>query len=196
MSRSTDDRAAPRRRADAERNVAAILDAAIEALADDLDASMAEIARRAGVVRATLYVHFPTRDVLLDAVTRQGIERATIAIAAAEPERGDADEALVRVITAAWRTLDRLHSIVAINARRPHSDFRALHEPVLDLLGPLIERGQRDGTFRAEVPLRWHLTVILALIHAASQELRNGAVRAEDIEPALAATVVGAVSGR
>ena len=45
-----------------------ILNAAVEALAGDPDASMAEIARRAGVVRATIYMHFPTRDSLLDAV--------------------------------------------------------------------------------------------------------------------------------
>ena len=42
-----------RRRADADRSVAAILDAALEALASDPDSSMSEIARRAGVVRAT-----------------------------------------------------------------------------------------------------------------------------------------------
>ena len=43
-----------RRRADAERSVAAILDTAVEALAGDPDASMAGIARRAGLVRRRL----------------------------------------------------------------------------------------------------------------------------------------------
>ena len=40
-----------RRRADAERSIARILDAAVDALGRDPDASMAQIASRAGVVR-------------------------------------------------------------------------------------------------------------------------------------------------
>jgi AcrR family transcriptional regulator len=53
------------RRADARRNIAAILDAAVASLADNPDASMAEIAARAGVGRVTLYGHFKTRAELI-----------------------------------------------------------------------------------------------------------------------------------
>src|SRR4051794_7092261 len=94
----------PRRRADAERSIARILDAAVDALGANADASMAEIARRAGVVRATIYVHFPTREVLLEAVTDRALEEARMAIDAAEPDRGDPDAALGRVVQSTWRT--------------------------------------------------------------------------------------------
>src|SRR5215212_3289677 len=78
----------PRRRADAERSIARILDAAVEALASDPETSMAEVARRAGVVRATIYVHFSTREALIDALTPRAIAETTEVIAAAQPEHG------------------------------------------------------------------------------------------------------------
>ena len=85
-----------RRRADAERNIVSIINAALEALASDPDASMAQIARRAGVVRATIYMHFPTREALLDAVMENATTQVADATRAAEPERGEPAEALER----------------------------------------------------------------------------------------------------
>lgn len=170
--------------------------AAVDALASDPEASMAEIARRAGVVRATIYVHFPTRESLIDAVTDRAIAEATAVIEGAEPERGDAADALRRVLASAWRTLGRYHALVAINTQLPQADLRARHHGVLATLAPLIERGQRDGTFRSDVPVAWHLSMVLALIHAASAEVRAGRVPEHDAEDALLETILGAVSGR
>jgi TetR/AcrR family transcriptional regulator, mexCD-oprJ operon repressor len=182
-----------RRRADADRSVARILEAAIDALASDPEASMAEIARQAGVVRATIYVHFPTRESLIDAVTERAISEVTQAMAAAEPERGDPAEALQRVLTVAWRELGRFHALVGINTRRPQAELRRLHRPVLALLQPLIERGQRAGTFRSDVPATWHLSILLALIHAASGEVRSNRLPVAEIESALVKTMLGAL---
>jgi TetR/AcrR family transcriptional regulator, mexCD-oprJ operon repressor len=186
----------PRRRADAERSIARILDAAVDALAADADASMAEVARRAGVVRAPVYVHFPTREALLDAVTHRVLADIAAVIAAAEPERGAADEALARVVRSTWRTLGRHHGLVALNTRRHgHAELHAQHGSVLAALHPLIERGQRDGTFRAGVPAAWHLALLLALVHAASNEIHTGTVSEADAEPALVAAALGALKG-
>jgi AcrR family transcriptional regulator len=184
------------RRADAQRSVDRILDATLDALASDPEASMAAIARRAGVVRATVYVHFPTRENLIEAVTQRAISQVTDAIEAVEPARGDPADALGRVVAAAWRALGRFHTLVEVNARLPHADLHALHQPVLGVLVPLIDRGQRDGTFRADVPVAWHLSMLLALIHAASGELSAGRMPQAAVEAALLDTVLGAIKGR
>ena len=184
-----------RRRADAERSIARILDAAVGALGEDQDASMSEIARRAGVVRATIYVHFPTREALLDAVTERALAEVATIINAAEPERGDPADALARVVTATWRTLDRYHALIAINVgTRTHDELHRRHGSVLGTLLPLIERGQAAGDFRTDVPPAWHLAMLMALIHAGSAELQARRVPEADAEAALVATVLGAVT--
>jgi AcrR family transcriptional regulator len=183
-----------RRRADAERSVAAILDAALAALTEDPDTSMAGIARRAGVVRATVYVHFPTREALIAAVTERAIADATAAIAAAGPDEGDPLDALARIVSAGWRTLGRYHALVTLNTRLGPEHMRALHEPVAGRINPLLVRGRAAGRLNPHLPADWMLTVLLELIHAASREVTAGRLPEADAENALIASVTGALA--
>jgi len=186
-----------RRRADADRSVAAILDAALEALASDPDSSMSAIARRAGVVRATIYVHFPTRTALLDAVMEHAVAQVAEAMRSAEPHRGEPVEALERVLQATWRQLAQFHGLLALNtARLSAEELHRRHVPMLDQLEPLIERGQRDGIFRSDLPVAWHLAVIRAIVHAASHEIQGGRLPESEAEAAMLSTAISAVSVR
>jgi AcrR family transcriptional regulator len=149
------------------------------------------------VVRATIYVHFPTREALLDAVTQRAFGEVRSVIAAAEPAQGDAADALARVVAATWKTLGRYHGLVASNTQtHGHRELQARHESVLGAVQPLIERGQADGSFRSDVPAAWHLGVVMALVHLASGEVGAGTVEEADAESALVATVLGAVAGQ
>ena len=96
-----------------------------------------------------------------------------------------------------WRTLGRYHALVALNTQRHgHAELHAKDHAVLTRLAPLITRGQADGRFHPNVSAAWHLSMLLALVHAASGELQAGRVTEADAEPALVATVLGALSGR
>jgi AcrR family transcriptional regulator len=181
-------------RADAQRNIERVLDAAVDALADDVDASMAEVARRAGVARATVYVHYPTREALIEAVRERAFSEVVTVIAEAEPDRGDPVAALERVVAATWRHLGRYHGLVAITtSTQTPEELHAGHAAALGPLLPLISRGQRAGALRQGVPASWHLAMLLALIHAASGEVRAGRITEADAELALLDSVLGAV---
>ena len=70
---------------------------------------------------------------------------------------------------AAWRKLGRYHALVAINtSTQTPEQLRHRHGSVLGRLLPLVERGQAEGAFRADVPAGWHLSMLMALIHAGS----------------------------
>ena len=63
-------------RADARRNREQLLEVASDAFREcGVEASLEEIARRAGVGIGTLYRHFPSRDALLEAVFRRDVEQ-------------------------------------------------------------------------------------------------------------------------
>ena len=197
MAKKTTTAEAPapkRRRADADRSVAAILDAALEALASDPDSSMSEIARRAGVVRATIYVHFPTRESLLDAVMEYAIGQVVEAMRGAEPHRGDPVEALERVLRATWRQLAQFHGLLALNtARLSAEELHRRHVPMLDQLEPLIERGQKQGVFRSDLPVSWQLAVTRAIVHTASGEIQGGRIPESEAEAIMISTILGAI---
>ncbi|MGW0704425.1 TetR/AcrR family transcriptional regulator [Streptomyces sp. NPDC002643] len=80
------------------RTRAAILDAAARVLGRRTDAGMTEIAEEAGVGRATLYRHFPTRESLLRAVAQTGITELMEAFDAAHLDDLPADRAIARIV--------------------------------------------------------------------------------------------------
>src|SRR3954447_4461492 len=182
------------RRADAERNISSIIKAALDALASDPDVGMAEISRGAGVVRATVYMHCPTRESLLDAVMEQAVAQVAEATREAEPTQGEPEEALERVLRATWHKLSDFPPLLPINTSRPSA--KELHrrpQPVMTLFVPLIERGQKKGVFRRDLPVSWHLGMIRAVAHTASAELRSGRIDESRVEDALISTAQNAI---
>jgi AcrR family transcriptional regulator len=68
-------------RADARRNYERIVEVAREVFREQgYDASLDEVAKRAGVGPGTLYRHFPTRDALLDAIMQSWVLRVEEAV--------------------------------------------------------------------------------------------------------------------
>jgi AcrR family transcriptional regulator len=164
-----------RRRADAERSIAAILDAAVPLLGDRPDASMEDIAEAAGVTRQTVYAHFSSRDALLNAVVARVTEQVATAIDAAELDRGSPSEALVRFVDTSWQILERtpllLHLPVVPVGPREELDR---HEPITSRLADLIRRGQRAGEFDRDASPEWLLAATIALGHAAGEQVSAG----------------------
>jgi AcrR family transcriptional regulator len=165
-----------RRRADAERSVAAILDAAVELLGERPDASMAEIARAAGVTRQTVYAHYVSREALLAAVADRALRQAVEAIDAAEPQRGSPVEALDRLTSAWWGTV-AVHARVLEALAGTVPNAQAIHEfhgPILERIVNLAQRGQRAGEFDRDVSADWLAVAFLGLMHTAADQVASG----------------------
>lgn len=175
------------RRADARRNIAAILDAALDCLSRDPQASIADIAAAAGVGRVTLYGHFPSRAELIDAAFAHAMRQAEETLDVIDLS-GDPRSALARLVASSWRIMDRFRGALAAAERElPPGRIRAHHDEPMSRVADLIVRGQRDGVFRTDLPVEWMVTLFYTVMHGAAGEI--GAAR---LEPGDAARVITA----
>jgi AcrR family transcriptional regulator len=178
------------RRATAERNADAILDATEALLARGAAASTSAVAAEAGVSRVTVYAHFPTREALLEAVAERVVKRAVTAIDAAAIDAGPPLEALERLIAAAWGEIERNRAVATAASEQlsPAALARA-HEALHGPITRLVERGRHTGDFRTDLPTPWLVSSYFALMHACGDEVRGGRLPVGDAVPVLQATL-------
>lgn len=159
-------------RADARRNIARILEAAEACLARDPDATMSDIAAKAGVGRVTIYGHFASRQVLIEAVVRRVLDAANTALNEVDLS-GDPIAAFQRLINASWQVTLRSGSvIVAADKALPAKTVREAHAGGLEeRVRNLIATGQRSGAFRSDLSADWLIASFHAVLHAAADEI-------------------------
>lgn len=183
---------APAKRADAQRSIAAILDAATESLSRNPDASVSEIAKAAGVGRVTLYGHFPSRADLVDAAFAHAIEDGHDSLEAVDLS-GDPRLALARLIESSWQLVDRFRSLLlAAQSVLPPGRIRALHEEPMQRVQQLIERGQAEGVFRSDLPTSWLVGTMHSVMHNAADEINAGRLTTDQAADCITATVLAA----
>lgn len=187
----------PKRRADATRSRTAVLDAATRLLATQPDAGMAAIAAEAGVTRQTVYAHFASRDDLINAVVDRTTGRAVAAMRDADLDNGPATDALLRMLDVGWqffRASPLAHHVGSFARQR--DEDRQL--PVNDRLLRLLIRGRDAGEFDDTVAVQWLVTAIVAVSHAAGDEVRAGRMTQAEAQTVLRDSVlrlVGAGEG-
>jgi AcrR family transcriptional regulator len=158
-------------RADARRNLERVLDAASEVFgASGPDASIDEIARRAGVGHGTVFRRFPTKDDLMYAVIERHVAqmRAMAEEALAADDPGEAFFDFVRRVAELAMSTPGLHKCVVHCGEKPGAaELERLNER-------LVSRAQRAGALRKDVkPADVRLLIRSALTAAAPGQWRR-----------------------
>ena len=94
------------------------------------------------------------------------------------------------MLTASWWDLAGLEALV--RAAAPYVGPEVLHrthEPLMVPTRALVKRGQRDGSFRTDLPVEWLLTSFYALMHAADEHARRHGLQREAALEMLTGTV-------
>jgi AcrR family transcriptional regulator len=138
-------------RADAARNRVLLLAAAADEFAErGLDASVADIARRAGVGKGTVFRHFATKDELLAAIVLDRIDRLT----AAGERLHTADDpgaALLEFLTTAAQQRQQLDLSFLQGAGEVSPAATRARSRLVAALDALVDRARRHGAVRADI---------------------------------------------
>jgi AcrR family transcriptional regulator len=162
-------------RADAARNFDALVAAARDLFAEvGADASMDEVARRAGVGNATLYRNFPTKDELVEVVYLSEVQ-AVCEYAVELRQTGDPVGALVawlRRFVLLANTKRALIEGMAFNPNAYPAARDALYTAGGQLIAPAQETGQVDASLDIDDVMRFAIGVSVGVYRDDAQRER------------------------
>ncbi|MFJ3585617.1 TetR/AcrR family transcriptional regulator [Streptomyces sp. NPDC090127] len=157
-----------------------VLRAAAALLARKSTSTMDEVARAAGIGRATLHRHFAGRDALVRALEAMGIEEFEAALDAARLDDGPADEAVRRLIAQSEANAQLLAFLVTENqlfeGDQVNEGWARLDARVSDV----FKRGQEEGVFRIDLSPAWLTEALYGLISSCAWAVMDGRVAAKD----------------
>ncbi|MFJ4471696.1 TetR family transcriptional regulator [Streptomyces sp. NPDC089424] len=181
-------------RRNSRSNRARILATARQELGQNPDMTLEELARASGVVRRTLFGHFPGRAALLEALAEEAAETLRGAVAEGRRPGEQAERALAWFTLALWPVGDRYRLLLAL-ARQDLGVDR-----IPEILAParaeataILERGQREGVFQTHLPPAVLSAGLEALILALLQSVNAGDLDDDGTRVAVALLIAAGV---
>lgn len=141
-------------RADARRNREIVLRTAVRMFAEEgLEVSLGRIAQRAGVGAGTVYRHFPSKEILLEAVLAEHIESLVAAADRWAARAAPGDALFGFLLEVIEKSAGRQHVCDALTADRgwPRALLSAAVQRFGEALDRLLQAAKQAGAIRADV---------------------------------------------
>jgi TetR/AcrR family transcriptional repressor of mexCD-oprJ operon len=137
-------------------------------------ATMDEVAKSAGISRATLHRHFAGRDALVRALESLGIEECEKALDAARLDEGPASEAVRRLVREAEPAAGLLAFLYTENQLFEGEEQNDGWARIDARISALFRRGQQSGEFRIDLTPVWLTEALFGLLASAVWLLQSG----------------------
>ncbi|MEV8568798.1 helix-turn-helix domain-containing protein [Streptomyces sp. NPDC051322] len=154
-------------------------------------ATMDEVARAAGIGRATLHRHFAGRDALVRALEELGITEFEAALDAARTDEGPAVAALRRFIAEVEPAAGLLAFLVTENQLFEGDEVNEGWARLDARVSALFRRGQQEGGIRIDLTPAWLTEALYGLIGSCAWAIQDGRVAAKDFSYMIAELLLG-----
>ncbi|MFD9726845.1 TetR/AcrR family transcriptional regulator [Streptomyces sp. NPDC059072] len=156
-------------------------------------ATMDEVARAAGIGRATLHRHFAGRDALVRALEELGIREFEVAFDNARLDEGSAIDALRRLVAESEPNAELLAFLVTENQLFEGDQVNEGWERLDARVCALFRRGQEEGDIRIDLSPAWLTEALYGLIGTCAWAVMDGRVAAKDFQYMIIELLLGGV---
>ncbi|MBN0045488.1 TetR/AcrR family transcriptional regulator [Streptomyces actuosus] len=139
-------------------------------------ATMDEVARAAGISRATLHRHFAGRDALVRALEALGIAECEAALDAARLDEGPVGDAVRRLVAEIEPQAGLLAFLYTENQLFEGEEQNAGWARIDERIADLFRRGQETGEFRIDLTPAWLTEALYGLLASAAWAVAEGRV--------------------
>jgi len=153
-------------------------------------ATMDEVAKAAGISRATLHRHFAGRDALVRALEEHGIAECEAALDAARLDEGSASDAVHRLV----REIEPVAGLLAFlyGENELWEDGGGDSWSRLDLrIASVFVRGQQNGEFRIDLSPVWLTEALYGLVASCAWAAQAGRVAPKDFTHMITELLLG-----
>ncbi len=152
-------------RVDAARNRELLLAAAEDEFAErGISASVADIARRAGVAKGTVFRHFATKEDLIASIVVGHLATLT-SVARRQADAPDPGAALLEFLTVAADQRQQHDLTFLQSASEDDARVTAVRDELLACLGVLVDRARDAGAIRSDVTVADVFLLMCAPVH-------------------------------
>ncbi len=159
-------------------------------------ATMDEVARAAGISRATLHRHFAGRDALVRALESLGIAECEAALDTARLDEGPAGEAVRRLVRAIAPAAGLLAFLYTENQLFEGEEQNAGWTRIDDRVAALFRRGQAAGEFRIDLTPAWLTEALYGLLASGAWAVAEGRVAPKDFTHMIVELLLGGATRR
>ncbi|MET8943732.1 helix-turn-helix domain-containing protein [Streptomyces sp. NPDC004542] len=154
-------------------------------------ATMDEVARAAGISRATLHRHFAGRDALVRALEALGIEECDAALDSARLEEGPAQDALRRFVKEIEPAAGLLAFLYTENQLFEGEEQHEGWSRIDDRVSALFRRGRLSGEFRVDLTPAWLTEALFGLLASGVWVVQSGKGAPKDFHHMIVELLLG-----
>ncbi len=173
-----------------------VLRAAAALLTRKSTATMDEVAKAAGISRATLHRHFAGRDALVRALEALGIAECEAALDAARPDEGPARDAVTRLVREIEPAAGLLAFLYTENQLFEGEEQNEGWARLDERITALFRRGQESGEFRIDLTPVWLTEALYGLFASGAWAVLEGRVAGKDFQFNIVELLLGGVLRR